>query len=175
MSDSKKGSVASSVRNDCRRLDKRYILFIPLVLLLVGIFTRWVCGSPVWLVHSLGISDMIPSVWLMVLLSSISYVVGGIALGSALGQRFCSRNEKKYQGAMWFCIMAALGYAWYPIFFCSNLFFISTIVASLCFFCAVCATVCFACVSFLSFWSMILYDIWLLYLLLLNFQVFFSV
>lgn len=175
MSDSKKGSLASSLRNDCRRIDKKYILFIPLILLSVGIFVRWVCGSPVAVIHMLGVASIVPPVWLMVLLSSASYVAGGVALGSALGWRACARNDKKYQGAMWFCIMASLSYVWYPIFFCSNLFFVSTIVSSLCLFCAICATVCFACVSFLSFWSMILYDIWLLYLMLLNFQVFFSV
>ena len=175
MSDMKRVSVACSVKDDCRRIDKKYILFVPLVLLSVGIFVRWVCGSPVAVIHMLGISSIVPPVWLMVLLSSASYVVGGVALGSALGQYACARNEKKYQGAMWFSIMASLGYAWYPVFFCSNLLFVSALISVLCLFCAVCTTICFAQVSFLSFWTMILYDLWLLYLLLLNFQVFFSV
>ena len=173
MSGSKRKSAICFVKDDCRQLNKKYIFFISLILLFIGIFTRWVSGSPVWLIHTLGISNFIPPVWLMVLLASVSYAVGGIALGSALGNRFCTRNEKKYQGAMWFCIMASLGYVWYPIFFCANLFFISLIVSILCFFCAFCATVCFARVSFLSFWAMILYDAWLFYLLFLNFQIFF--
>ena len=69
--------------------------------------------------------------------------------------------------------MASLGYAWYPIFFCARLIFISLIVSLLCSLCAVFATICFSRVSALSYCAMILYDVWLIYLLILNFQIFF--
>lgn len=167
-------SAFSSAKNECRRINKKYIFFISLILLFIGFFTRWISGTPVYVIHTLGISALVPSIWIMVILTSLSYIVGGIALGSALGNRSCARIDKKYQGGMWFCIMASLSYVWYPIFFCSNLFFVSLIISLLCFFCALCATVCFAKVSRISFCSMLLYDLWLFYLFILNFKIFFT-
>lgn len=175
MSERKKGSACFSVRSECRRTNMRYVFFISALLLGLGILTRWICGSPLPIIHMLGIGDILMPTWLFVLLFSASYIVSGAALGTALGERASGRADKKYQGAMWFCIMASLGYVWYPVFFCARLFLIALIISAACVFCAVCATVCFARVSFLSFWSMVLYDVWLVYLLMLNMQIFFMI
>ncbi len=158
-----------------RRSNKKIVAFMPLLLLLLAIFTRWVSGSPLPTLHYLAAREIVPPVWLMVLLSSISYIVAGIALGSALGNRFCSSGERKYQGAMWFCIMLALGYVWYPIFFCSRLFLVSVAVTALCLFCSICATACFSSVSRIAFFFAFFYDLWLVYLAFLNFQIFFTI
>ena len=168
-------SRSRSVRCEFRQINRGCVFLVSAILLTVGIFTRWISGNPTRLVHTLGLSDIIPPIWIMVILFSASYITGGLALGSALGERGVCRPEKKYQGAMWFCIMASLGYAWYPVFFCAELFFGSLVISLLCLFCAICATICFARVSFISFWSMILYDAWLVYLLILNFQIFFMI
>jgi tryptophan-rich sensory protein len=111
----------------------------------------------------------------MVLLFSISYAIAGLALGTALGNRYCFCGEKKYQGAMYFVICLCLGYAWYPLFFCARVFLISVCVCTLCLLSAICATVCFASVSKSSFFLSLAYDAWLLYLFFLNMQVFFSI
>ncbi|MGM9632227.1 MAG: TspO/MBR family protein [Eubacteriales bacterium] len=169
------GVAFDGAKYEYRRSNKKVVVLVPLLLILLAIFTRWVSGSPVPTLHYISAREIIPPVWVMVLLSSISYIVAGISLGSALGNRFCSSGERKYQGAMWFCIALALGYAWYPIFFCSRLFLVSIIVTVLCVFCAVCATVCFISVSKIAFIFAFLYDIWLFYLAFLNFRIFFSI
>ena len=164
-----------TVRGELRRIDRGYVFLVSAILLAAGIFTRWISGNPTRTIHTLGLANVVPPVWIMVILFSASYLTGGLALGSALGEKSVCRPERKYQGAMWFCICASLGYAWYPVFFCAELFFCSLVISILCLFCAVCTTVCFAKVSFISFWSMILYDAWLVYLLILNFQIFFMI
>lgn len=171
----KKRSFFSELKCDFISVNKCSVLVFSAVLIFIGIFTRWVCGSPVWLIHSLGIGKIVPPVYLMVLLSCTAYFLGGTALASALGGSCFSDMAQRYRGAMWFCIMSSLGYVWYPIFFCANLIFVSAIVSLLCLICAVIATLCFSRVSALSLLCMVFYDVWLLSLMLLNMRIFFTV
>ncbi len=175
MSGFKNSSAFGEVRCEYERTNKKCVIGIPLLLLFLGIFTRWVSGSPLSTLHYIGARQLVPPIWIMVLLFSVSYVLAGIALGTALGNRHSPRGEKKYQGAMWFCISLFLGYAWYPLFFCARVFLVSTAVSVLCLFSAICATICFASVSKLSFFSALAYDCWLLYLTFLNLQIFFTI
>ena len=168
-------NTVEKIRFECYRTDKKLLLIIPLLLLFLGIFTRWVCGSPLPTLHFLDVRMLVPPSWLMVLLFSASYIVAGLSLGISLGSCFCACAEKKYQGAMWFVIALALGYIWYPLFFCARLFLVSIIVCALCLFTSICATICFVSVSKLSFFLGIAYDCFLIYLLLLNLQIFFAI
>lgn len=165
----------NSVMRGFNRANKKTVLLIPLLLLFLSIFTRWISGSPVQTLYFIGARDIVPPVWLMVLLFSLSYIIAGISLGIALGIGNCPCADKKYQGAMWFVICLSMGYAWYPIFFCARLFLVSAIISALCFLSSICATICFSNVSKSSFFLSLVYDCWLLYLFLLNMKVFFTI
>ena len=175
MSKKKQRNPFESIMREYNSSNKSVILLIPILLIFIAAFVRWVSGSPLTTLHYVGAHGIIPPIWLMVLLFSISYAVAGLALGTALESRFCCCGEKKYQGAMWLVICLALGYAWYPLFFCARVFLVSICACALCLFCAVCSTVCFASVSKLSFFLSLAYDCWLLYLFFLNMQVFFAI
>jgi len=163
------------IRFECYRVDRTTVIAFPIILLLIAIFVRWVCGGPISTLHFVGAKELIPPIWLMVLLFSVSYIVAGLALGFALGTQFCVRAERKYQGAMWFVLSLALGYAWYPLFFCAKLFLVSIIVCALCLFSSICASICFADVSRPSLVFSLIYNAWLAYLFILNIQVFFGI
>ena len=165
----------ASTRCEYNRTNKKCVLVIPIILLFLGIFTRWVSGSPISTLHFLEIRDTVPPSWLMVVLFSIFYIVSGLSLGTALGNKYCANGEKKYQGAMWFCISLALGYAWYPLFFCARLFLVSMILSLVCFATSLFATLCFINVSKISFFLSLFSNCWLLYLLFLNMQIFFAI
>ncbi len=175
MSSCKKRTPIERVRYELYGTNRACVVALPLILLITGIFTRWVSGSPIPTLHYIGVSELIPPTWLMVLLFGASYIVAGLAFGLALGERRGGRGEKKYQGAMWFCLSLCLGYAWYPIFFCVRLFLVSAMMSVLCLFCSICASVCFAKVSAPSAILAVIYDLWLAYLTLLNAQIFFAV
>lgn len=175
MSNFKNSNAARSVRIEYERSNKKVVVLVPVLLLILGIFTRWVSGSPIPTLHFIGAKDVVPSIWLMVLLFCISYAVVGLSLGVALGSRGCAYPEKKYQGAMWLCISLALGYAWYPLFFTARLFLVSTVISVLCLITSIIATLCFASVSKTAFFLALLYDFWLLYLTFLNLQIFFKI
>ena len=164
-----------TVMREYGRVDKKTVVLMPLLLMFLGIFTRWVSGSPIPTLYFVGAKNITPPTWLMVLLFCIFYIISGISLGTALGNKICVYAEKKYQGAMWFVICLALGYAWYPIFFCARLFLISACMSALCLLSAICATICFASVSKISFFLSLAYDCWLLYLFLLNMKIFFAI
>ena len=163
------------IKFECYKTNKVSVVFMPILLLTLGIFTRWVCGSPLATLHYVGARGLVPPSWVMVLLFSASYIVAGLSLGIALGYRFGCNTVRKYQGAMWFILALALGYVWYPLFFCSRLFLVSVITNALCLFCSICATICLADVSRIAFFLAVLYDTWLIYLLFLNLQIFFSI
>lgn len=165
----------SGIRSEYGRVNKKVVIILPVLLVFIGIFVRWVCGSPIETLSFIGARSIVPASWLMVLFFSIYYILSGLALGFALGLRFCVCGEKKYQGAMWLIISLAVGYAWYPVFFCARLFLVSAIMSAVCLFASICATACFASVSKLSFFLLIACDCWLIYLFLLNMQVFFTV
>lgn len=175
MSKKKTKNPFNSVMREYDRANKKTVALVPLLLVFLGIFVRWVSGSPLPTLHFVGARELIPPVWLLVLLFCISYVVAGLGLGLALGNRASPCGDKKYQGAMWFVISLALGYAWYPIFFCARLFLVSAGMSALCLFTAICAAICFASVSKISFFLTIAYNCWLLYLFLLNMKVFFGI
>lgn len=175
MSSYKKRTPIECVRHELYTTNKTCVVAMPLCLLAVGIFTRWVSGSPLPTLHYIGIGDLIPPTWLMVLFFSGSYIVAGLSLGLVLGNGRGTCGEKKYQGAMWFCLALCLGYVWYPIFFCARLFLVSAMMSVLCLFCSICASVCFAKVSAPSTALAVIYDLWLAYLTLLNAQIFFAV
>ena len=175
MSGIRNGRAAHSIRIEYRQINKKTVVLVPLLLLFLAIFTRWVCGSPLYTLHFVGAKEIVPPIWLMVLMFSASYVVAGLSLGVALGNRFCACAEKKYQGAMYFIISLASGYIWYPIFFCARLFLVSAILSAVCLLSSIVATFCFVNVSRLSFFLAIIYDAWLIYLTLLNMQIFFAI
>lgn len=171
----KSRNAIEKIRFECYKTRVEGVLIFPILLLFIAIFVRWVCGSPLSTLHYIGAGDIMPPIWLTVLLFSVSYIVAGLTLGLALGNRFCLYPERKYQGAMWFIIALALGYAWYPLFFCARLFLVSLIVCALCLFASICASICFFAVSRASFVFSVIYDVWLAYLLLLNLKVFFGI
>ena len=175
MSTKKRRSPFESVKREYDSSDKRVVILAPVLLVLIAIFVRWVSGSPLTTLHYIGARGIVPPTWLMVLLFSVSYAAAGMSFGIALGNKFYCCGEKKYQGAMWLVICLALGYAWYPLFFCARVFLVTICMSFLCLFCAVCATICFSNVSRVAFFLALFYDVWLLYLFFLNMQVFFAI
>ncbi len=155
--------------------NKKTVVALPVLLVFLGIFTRWVSGSPIPTLHFVGARYLVPPIWLLVLLFCIFYLLSGVALGMVLGNRLCSCGDKKYQGAMWHVISLALGYVWYPLFFCARLFLVSAVACAVCLFSAICATFCYVRVSKTAFFLSLLADVYLIYLTLLNLQIFFAI
>lgn len=150
------------------------MLIIGSILTLGGITVRFATGAPYMTVLALGIDSLIPPVWLMCVLWTVSFFTVGCAAGFILGYRAGGCEAEKYKGCMIFTLMAVLELCWYPTFFGAGLIFLSALETVLILCLSVCVTVCFTRVSKLAGMLILFHDLWLIYMLFLNLAVFFK-
>lgn len=133
---------------------------------------RAFCGNPYRIMLELGISDLIPPVWLFSLLSALVLFTAGCAAGFVLGFRSLGCAAEKYKGCMIYVLMAATELFWYPSLFAGGLVLLALLEAVIAAALAVLTTVCFFRVSRLAGIIFILHDIWLVSLVVLAFRIF---
>ena len=148
-------------------------VIIGTVLMGAGIVVRFLTGGPHMMLLALNVGDLVPPVWLMGLLWSVSFFTIGCAAGFILGYRDRGCEVEKYKGGMLFVLLAVLELCWYPTFFGASLVFLSVLESILILCLAVGVTFCFYRVSKLGGMLILFHDIWLVYMLILNFAVFF--
>lgn len=143
-------------------------------MLACGMVVRFAVGNPHIMLMALDIGDIVPPVWLMTLLWSLSFFTIGAAAGFVIGFRVGGCEIDKYKGGMLFVLLAVLELCWYPTLFGAGLVFLSALesILILCF--SVGATLCFYRVGKLAGILLLLHDIWLIYMLILNFAVLFK-
>ena len=152
----------------------------PFVMLALGVFltvaailVRAWTGSPYEIMLALGIKDLIPPVWIMTLLWSIAFLTVGSAGGFVLAYRACGAEAEKYKGCMLFVLLAVLELLWYPTFFGAHLIFLSVLESILILCLSIAVTASFYRVTKLAGMLLLLHDVWLIYMLILNFAVLF--
>ena len=138
-----------------------------------GIAVRFLTGAPHMMLLALDVGDFVPPVWLMGLLWTASFFTVGCAAGFILGYRDRGCEVEKYKGGMLFVLLAVLELCWYPTFFGASLLFLSVLESILILCLSVGVTACFYRVSKLGGMILFFHDIWLVYILILNFAVFF--
>ena len=142
-------------------------------LMLGGMLVRFFVGAPHGMLLSLGVNEMVPPAWLMALLWTVSFLVVGCAAGFAFGYRSRGCEVDKYKGGMLFVLLAVLELCWYPTFFGAGLLFLSVLESILILILCTGVTLCFYRVSKFAGMLLLLHELWLIYMLILNFAVFF--
>lgn len=148
-------------------------VFVGILLGVACIAVRIVSGSPYRMMLELGISDLVPPVWLMSALRFLSFVIVGCAAGLVLGYRERGCYAEKYRGCMLFVLLAVVELCWYPTLFAAGLVFFCMLEAVVMLALSICVTVSFMRVSKFSGFILILHNVWLIYLLILSIAVFF--
>lgn len=138
-----------------------------------GILVRAFVGSPYQLMLALGIGDIVPPVWIMTLLWSLAFLTVGCAAGFVLGYRCGGDESEKYKGCMMFVLLAVLELCWYPTLFGANLVFLSVLETILVLCLSVAVTVSFYRVTKFAGMILLFHDVWLVYMLMLNFAILF--
>ena len=138
-----------------------------------GIVVRVTVGSPYRVMLELGINDLVPPAWVMTALWSLSFFTVGCAAGFVLVYRTVGREAEKYKGCLLFFVLAVLELLWYPTLFGAGLVFLSVLESILILCLSVCVTVIFYRVTRFSGMLLLLHDVWLIYMLILNFSVLF--
>lgn len=146
---------------------------VGILLTVGGILVRAFVGSPYRTMLELGIADLVPPVWIMTLLWSLSFFTVGSAAGFILAYRLGGCDGEKYKGCMIFVLLAVLELCWYPTLFGANLVFLSVLESILILCLSVAVTFSFYRISKFAGMILFFHDIWLIYMLILNFAVFF--
>lgn len=143
-------------------------------LMIAAIIIRIQVGSPYPAILALGVKDIFPPVWLMSLIRGFSFFVIGCAAGFVLGYRETGCMGEKYKGCMFFVLLAVLELLWYPTLFGSVWVLLSALESILILCLSVCVTISFYRVTKFAGMILLLHDVWLIYLLILNFAILFS-
>jgi len=138
-----------------------------------AILVRGFVGSPYPVMLELGIGDIVPPVWIMTLLWTASFFIIGAAAGFVLGYRSGGCDGEKYKGCMLFVLLLIGELCWYPILFGARLVFLSVLASILILCLGIWVTGCFSRVSKLAGMLLWMHNIWLVYMLILNFAVLF--
>ncbi|MBQ8433045.1 MAG: tryptophan-rich sensory protein [Clostridia bacterium] len=141
--------------------------------LIAGIAVRIGVGSPYPVLLALGIGEIVPPVWLLSLLWSISFFSIGCAFGFLLAYREKGCNGEKYKGGMLFLLLLILELLWYPTFFGGGYVFVSVLLSILILCVSVWITAIAYRVTKFTGMLLLLHDIWLIYMMILNFTVLF--
>ena len=150
------------------------MILFGMIMVAAGIIVRIAVGSPYMTVMALDIAEILPPIWLMSLLWTLSFLIIGCAAGFVLGYRAGGCEVDKYKGSMLFVLLAVLELCWYPTLFGAGLLFLSVLesILILCF--SVGVTFCYYRISKFAGVLFLLHDVWLIYMLILNFAVFFK-
>ncbi len=147
-------------------------LAVGILSLLCYIAVRMLCGTPYRMMLELGISDLIPPVWLFTLLQALAFFTAGCAAGFVLGYRQMGCAAEKYKGCMVYVLAAAVELCWYPTLFSGGLVFAALLEMLLAMLLVVMTTVCFFRVSRFAGIVLVLHGVWVFYLIALSFRIF---
>lgn len=137
------------------------------------VIVRSTSGNPYGVMLALGISDLVPPVWLMTALRFLSFLTIGCAAGLVLGWRERGCAGEKYRGGMFFLLLVGLELCWYPTLFVSALVFLAVLEALMILVLSLLVTVSFLRVSRLAGIVLVFHSVWVVYLMILTFAIFF--
>lgn len=138
---------------------------------IAGILVRVWVGSPYRSILELGIEEISPPAWVMTILWTLVFFINGCAAGSVISCKIGGCESEKYKGCFYFVLLTGLELLWYPTLIGSQLVFLSVLESILILCLSIIVTLLFYRVSRLAgllFW---LHDIWLIYMLIMNFAV----
>ncbi len=145
------------------------------LLLAAGIFVRIKVGSPYRALMELCINDLVPPVWLMTLLWSLSLFLIGCAAGFVLGYRKGGCEIEKYKGCMLFILLAVLELVWYHVFFSATMILVSVLISIAVLLLSIWIMTLFYRVTKFAGMLFLLHNVWLIYMVVLNVIIFFRV
>lgn len=167
-------TVNAWLNSEMDRTNPVVMILLGVLMAVGGIVVRALVGGPHRALLELGIERIIPPVWLMAILWTVSFFTIGCSAGFVLGMRSGGYDGERYKGCMFFVLLAVLELCWYPTFFGSGLYFLSVLESILILCLSLTVTFCFYRVSKFAGMIFLLHNVWLVYMLILNFAAFFA-
>ena len=152
---------------------KNCSLIFGIVYSAVGFFVHISTKNPYSTIHTLGIDEYIPPLWIFNLLSLFWLFESGRAAGRVCGEIMISRASGKreiaiYQGFLFFTSLFFMSLCWYPLFFGTMRIGLSLLVSVACVVCSVGCGIYWS--SLGAYPTIIMFSnaIWLFYMMIVN-------
>ncbi|MBQ8207331.1 MAG: tryptophan-rich sensory protein [Clostridia bacterium] len=124
--------------SSCRRVktDGKTVIAGTAIVLLAGLLSRFLSGSPLYMLRLTGLWNNIPRAWFFTIVWTLWYILLGFSFGFILGSKTVGKELCKYKGSLWFVTMMVFNIVWYPLFFKAGAVFLALIdIALIIFFC----------------------------------------
>ena len=141
--------------------------------LVAAITVRCAVGAPYTALLELNAGDIMSPTWLLMAFWIFSFFITGAAAGFILGYQTHCNDLEKYKGCLLYVVLLLLELCWYPLLFGARLVLISTLLSVLILVLSVWITGYFYRVSKFGGILFLFHDVWLIYLLVLNFAILF--
>ncbi len=168
-----KMTVSAWLNTEMEHSNPFIMLTVGALLTVAGILVRMFVGSPYRTILMMGVKDMVPPVWLMTLAWTFAFFTVGCAAGFIFAYRIKGSREEKYRGSLFFVLLAVVELCWYPTVFGAQMVFIGLLESILILVLSLAVTFSFYRISKFAGMLLFLHDIWLIYMLILNFALLF--
>ena len=166
-------TVGAWLGSELERSNIIVIILIGGLAAVAGILVRIWVGSPYPSILELGIGEITPPAWIMTFLWTLAFFINGCAAGCVLSYRVGGCETEKYKGCLYFLLLCVVELLWYPTLFGSHLVFFSLLESILILCLYVITTLIFYRVTKFAGMLLLLHDVWLIYMLIMNFAVLF--
>ena len=143
--------------------------------LFIGILVRALSGSPLYMMRLSDIHDILPPIWVFILVWSIWYVLLGFCFGFVIGGSFPGRRTEKFKGSLCLVVMMVFNYIWYPLFFSAKTPFLALAdILIIAFFCFL-TFLEYRKISKLIAFIILVHFLWIIWCFSLNFKIFIGI
>lgn len=136
-----------------------------------AIAVRIMVGSPYRTLLELGIEEISPPAWIMTLLWTMAFFINASGAGLVMSYKIGGCEAEKYRGCLYFVLLTVAELLWYPTLFGGQLVFLSVLESILILCLSIVVTLLFYRITKLAGMFFLLHDIWLIYMLIMNFAV----
>ncbi len=126
----KRGRIKDSInriRYEMHCIDLKMAVICGICVLIGGIVSFCIGGSPTYLLRMLKMPAGLPTRWFFKVSWTLFYFLLGAAFGTVLVCKERCKQIHKYQGNMFFVIMCVFNYIWYPLFFGAEAVFLALV------------------------------------------------
>ncbi len=172
----KKGIIKNYINQilyECRMINIKAAIACGICLLVIGLISFFIGGSPTYLLHMLKMPVTVPTRWFFKLSWSIWYFILGAVFSVVCSCVERSKQICKWQGNMLFVVMIIFNYIWYPLFFGAEAIFLALVACAAMIILGFFVFFNYIKVSLISGTVILFHLIWLLYMFCINATVLF--
>ncbi|MDD4773192.1 MAG: tryptophan-rich sensory protein [Eubacteriales bacterium] len=162
------------IKSDWRRVNKGAIKIGAVIILLCGVASSvltYILGGRSRIYNFINLPLWAPPRFIFPVIWTLMYILIGGATGAVMCSREGFRDSDKYKGLLLFVVMMVFNVIWSPLFFAAYAFFFAFLNIMIMIALSIFTLKYYSRIFYISAAAMVIYIIWLIYLLFLNFSI----